>query len=72
MTEIEDAIIVDENTEMHDQETADEKAFSDGYKKAYDDLTQNKGFSPRKARRFLDSIAKKNLKKFMKGKNNVA
>jgi hypothetical protein len=65
---VEDAIVIDELP--HDQETVadQEKAFSEGYKKAYEDLTQNKGFSPRKARRFLDSVARKNIKKFMKGK----
>ena len=41
-------------------------AKSDGYQRAFDDLTKNQGFSPGKARRYLDSIAKRNLKKFLK------
>lgn len=44
-----------------------EQAFSENYKKAYDNLMAQGGYSPRKAKRFLDSIAKKNLKKFLKG-----
>ena len=42
-----------------------EKAFSENYKKALDSLLAD-GWQPRKARRYLDSIAKKNMKKFMK------
>jgi len=44
----------------------DNTAKSDGYQRAFEDLTKNKGFSPGKARRYLDSIAKRNLKKFLK------
>jgi hypothetical protein len=47
----------------------EEKAFSDGYQRAFEDLTKNQGFSPSKARRYLDSIAKRNLKKFLKDRN---
>lgn len=68
MTEIEDAILVDQE-ESETTEDNGEKAFSEGYKKALDDLVQNRGYSPRKARRYLDSIAKKNIRKFMKGKS---
>lgn len=52
-------------------QTDGEKAISDNYMKMYDELVKNKGFSPRKARRYLDSIAKRNIKKFnrkVKGK----
>ena len=56
------------NDEPTQEEDNGEKAFSEGYKKAYEDLVQNKGFSPRKARRYLDSVAKRNVRKFMKGK----
>lgn len=49
-------------------ETNDENEGSNGYKKAYDELMAIGGFSPRKARRYLDSIAKRNLKKHMKHK----
>jgi hypothetical protein len=73
--EIEDVILVDQIQEQIDGQIGDieagvedqEKAFSEGYKKAYEDLTQNRGFSPRKARRYLDSIAKKKVRKFLKG-----
>jgi hypothetical protein len=48
-----------------------EQAFSDGYTKAYKGLLEQ-GWNPRKARRYLDSIAKRNLKKYIKGiKKNV-
>lgn len=60
-------IIIDDVDVPEEGEDNGEKAFSEGYKKAYEDLVQNKGFSPRKARRYLDSIAKRNVKKFMKG-----
>ena len=43
-----------------------ESSFSDGYKKAYEELL-SKGMNPRKARRYLDSIAKRNIRKFVKG-----
>ena len=38
---------------------------SDGYKKAFDELI-SQGYTQRKARRYLDSIARRNLKKFIK------
>jgi len=53
-----------EDKVMTEQE-ADE-AISEGYQKAYEELTQKRGYSPRKARRYLDSVAKRNLKKFVK------
>lgn len=59
--------IVEESDEVSEQN----QAISDGYKKAYEELTQTRGFSPRKARRYLDSIAKRNVRKFMKGKKNT-
>jgi hypothetical protein len=48
----------------------DEQAFSENYKKAYDELIKQ-GYPARQARRYLDSIAKRNLKKFMKGRSNA-
>jgi hypothetical protein len=64
----EDSQIIIDDVDTPEQEDNGEKAFSEGYKKAYEDLVQNKGFSPRKARRYLDSVAKRNVRKFMKGK----
>lgn len=47
-----------------------ESSFSEGYKKAYESLIQQ-GYPPRKAKRYLNSIAKRNVKNFMKKvKNN--
>jgi len=47
-----------------------EGAASDGYMKALDSLIAD-GMNPRKARRYLDSIAKRSLKKAIKnGKKN--
>lgn len=41
------------------------ESFSEGYQKAYEKLL-SEGMNPRKARRYLDSIAKRNLKKVIK------
>lgn len=43
-----------------------EEAISDGYKNAYKELIEKRGYSPRRARRYLDSIAKRRVKKFVK------
>jgi hypothetical protein len=45
---------------------SEETVSSDGYKKAYDDLMESGRYTPRKAKRYLDSIAKRNMKKQMK------
>lgn len=42
-----------------------EQVISDGYKKALEDLLAD-GWNKRKATRYLDSIARKNYKKFIK------
>lgn len=42
------------------------QSFSEGYNKAYQELLAQ-GYQPRKARSYLDSVAKKNLKKMLKG-----
>lgn len=47
--------------EVEDQE----QAFSNGYMKALDKLLKQ-GYKRRKAIRYLDSVAKRNLKKFIK------
>lgn len=47
-------------------EQTQEKAISEGYQKIFEQLIYEKGFSPRKARRYLDSVSKKNFKKFSK------
>lgn len=46
-------------------EESQENAFSEGYKKAYESLLAQ-GYQPRKARRYLNSLATKKIKKFMK------
>lgn len=43
----------------------EENAASEGYQKAYKEMLEA-GWNPRKARRYLDSIAKRNMKKFIK------
>lgn len=57
---------------MEPQIEQQDEAVSNGYQKAFEELTQQRGYSPRKARRYLDSIAKRNLKKFMKGRKTNA
>jgi hypothetical protein len=51
--------------ETKQEEPKQEDAFSEGYKKAYENLLAQ-GYQPRKARRYLNSIATKKVKKFMK------
>lgn len=46
-----------------------EESLEERYNKMVNDLVSNNGFSPRKARRYLDSMAKRNMKKFMKQSN---
>lgn len=49
-----------------------QKATSEGYERALTDLMINQGYSRGKARRYLDSIAKKRVKKFMKNQKKKA
>ena len=55
------------STEMNDMS---EESLEERYNKMVNDLVSNNGFSPRKARRYLDSMAKRNMKKFMKQNNS--
>lgn len=45
-----------------------EAGASKGYQIAYDDLIASGNYSPRKAKRYLDSISKRKVKKVMKGR----
>lgn len=45
-----------------------DEAVSDGYQKALKELIEVRGMNPRKARRYLDSIARKKVKKIMKNR----
>jgi polyhydroxyalkanoate synthesis regulator phasin len=60
---------IGEDTKMKEpeiQDSSEESELQDRYNKRVDDLVARGGYSPRKARRYLDSIAKKEVKKFLK------
>jgi hypothetical protein len=55
----------DNNMEGNEASTG-EQAISEGYNKMYKELVEERGYSARRARRYLDSIAKRRVKKFVK------